>query len=66
MYGLKVSKSQNESMKSLFLLKYDPDIVRISTLYFAKLQGRNFYKFILKFIDLLQIPFCKRVLEYEF
>ena len=40
-FHLKVSKFQNEFMKSSFLPKYEPNIVRISTLYCATLQGRN-------------------------
>ena len=32
-------------MKSSFLSKYEPDIARISALYFATLQGRNPYNF---------------------
>ena len=62
---LKVSKFQNEFMKSSFLPKYEPNILRISALYSGTLQGRNPYnfwfifwekrwlhKFILKFTDL--------------
>jgi hypothetical protein len=63
---LKISKFQNEFMKSSFLQNiYEPNIVRISALYCATLQGRNLYilwfifwekrglhKFILKFTDL--------------
>ena len=61
----KVSKIQHEFMKSSFLPKYEPNIVRISALFSATLQGRNPYKiwfifwekrwihkFILKFTDL--------------
>ena len=44
---LKVSKFQNEFMKSSFLPKFEPNIVRISVLYCATL-----HKFILKFTDL--------------
>ena len=36
---LKVSKFQNEFMKSSFLPKYEPNIVRISAL--GTVQGRN-------------------------
>ena len=43
---LKVSKFQNEFMKSSFLPKSEPDIVRISALYCATLQGRNPYNFL--------------------
>ena len=42
---LKVSKFQNEFMKFSFLPKYEPNIVRISALYCAMLQGRNTYDF---------------------
>ena len=42
---LKVSKYQNEFIKSLFLPKYEPNIVRISALYCATTQGRNPYNF---------------------
>ena len=42
---LKVSKFQNEFMKSTFLPKYEQNIVRISDLYCATLQGRNPYNF---------------------
>ena len=38
---LKVSKFQNEFIKSTFLPKYEPNIVRISAMYYATLQGRN-------------------------
>ena len=38
---LKVSKFQNEFMKS----KFEPNIERISALYCATLQGRNPYNF---------------------
>ena len=38
---LNASKFQNEFMKSSFLPKYEPKIVRISALYCATLQGRN-------------------------
>ena len=68
-FCLKVSKCQNEFMKSTFLPKYEANIVRISTLYCATLQGRNLHnfwfifwekqwlhKFILKFTDL----YCTR------
>ena len=61
---IKVSTFQNEFLKSLFLRKYEPNIVRISALYCTTLQGRNPYnfwfifwekrwlhKFILKFTD---------------
>ena len=44
-YELKVSKFQNEFIKSSFLPKYEPNIVRISALYCAKLHGRNPYNF---------------------
>ena len=40
---LKVSKFQSEFMKSSFLQKYEPNIVRISALYCATQQGRNFW-----------------------
>ena len=43
--GLKVNKFQNEFMKSSFLPKYEPNIVRICALYCAKLQRRNPYNF---------------------
>ena len=42
---LKVSKFQNEFMRSSFLPKYEPNIVKISALYCATLQGRNPYNF---------------------
>ena len=42
---LKVSKFQNEFMKSSLLPKYEQNIVRISALYYATLQGRNPYNF---------------------
>ena len=38
---LKVSKFQNEFIKSSFLPKYESNIVRISALYYSALQGRN-------------------------
>ena len=41
---LKVSKFQNEFLKSSLLPKYEPNIVRISSLYCA-IQGRNPYNF---------------------
>ena len=44
-YALKVSKFQNEFMKSSFLRKYEPYIVRISAMYCATLQDRNPYNF---------------------
>ena len=43
--AVKVSKFQNEFMKSSFLPKYEPKIVRISALYCATLKGRNPYNF---------------------
>ena len=62
---LKVSKFQNDFMESSFLPKYEPNIVRISALHHAILQGRNpfnfwfifwekrwLHKLILKFTDL--------------
>ena len=53
MYLLKVSKFQNEFMKSSFLQKYEPKIVRISALYYATLHPYNiWFIFILKFTDL--------------
>ena len=42
---LKISKFQNEFIKSSFLPKYEPNIVRISALYCATLHGRNSYNF---------------------
>ena len=43
---LKVSKFQNEFLKSLFLPIYEPNIVKISALlHCATLQGRNPYNF---------------------
>ena len=45
MYCIKVSKFQNEFMKSSFLPKYEPNIARISAMYSATLQGRNPYNF---------------------
>ena len=44
---LKVSKFQNEFMRSSFLPKYEPNIVRIeiSALNCAILKGRNSYDF---------------------
>jgi hypothetical protein len=44
-YLQKVSKFQNESMKSSFLPKYELNIVRISALYCVTLKGRNRYNF---------------------
>ena len=44
-FSLKVSKFQNEFMKSSFLPKYEPNIGRISALYCATLQGRCPYNF---------------------
>ena len=56
---IKVSKFQNEFMRSSFLPKYEPNIIRTSTFYSTTLQGRNpynfgfiFWKKILKFTDL--------------
>ena len=56
-----VSKFQNESVKSLYLPKYETNIVRISALFCATLQVRNPYnafwekdEFILKFTDLYE------------
>ena len=43
--NLKVSKFQNEFLKTSFLPKYEPNIVRISALYCATLQGKNPYNF---------------------
>ena len=67
---LKVSKFQNVSLMSSFLPKYEPNIVRISNLYYAALQDWNPYnfwfvfwekqrlhKFILKFTDLQIVNF---------
>ena len=48
-YLLKVSRFQNEFMKSSFLPKYEPNIVRTSALYYVTLQGRNPYNFWLIF-----------------
>ena len=48
---LKVSKFQNEFMKSSFLPKYEPNIVRISALYYATVQGRNPYSFWFLFLN---------------
>ena len=45
---LKVSKFQNEFMKSSFLPKYEPNILKISALYRAALQGRNPYNFLVR------------------
>jgi hypothetical protein len=42
---LKVSKFQNEFTKSSLLPKYEPNIVRISSLYYATLHYRNPYNF---------------------
>ena len=67
-FSIKVSKFQNEFMKSTFLPKYEPNIAKISALlHCATLQGRNPYnfwfifcekwwlhKFILKITDLQQ------------
>ena len=38
---LKVRNFQNEFIKSSFLPKYEPNIIRISATYYATLQGRN-------------------------
>ena len=43
--NIKVSKFQNEFLKLLFLPKYELNIVRISALYCAILQGKNPYNF---------------------
>ena len=43
--SLKVSKFQNWFMKSLFLPEYEPNFVRITSLYCAILQGKNPYNF---------------------
>ena len=40
---LKVINFQNEFTKSSFLTKYEQNIVSISALYYATLQGRNPY-----------------------
>ena len=74
--SIKVSKFQNEFMKSSFLPKYERNIVRISALYCASLQGRNPYnfwfifrekwwlhKFILKFTDLYWLSDLKIAVE---
>ena len=63
--SIKICKFQNEFMKTSFLPKYQPNIVRISAQYCATLLGRNPYNFwfifwenrwlhkcILKFTDL--------------
>ena len=42
-YVLKVSKFQNEFMKSSYLQKYEPKIVRISALYYATLHPYNIW-----------------------
>jgi hypothetical protein len=42
---IKVSKFQNEFMKSSFLPKYERNIIRTSAFYSATLQGRNLYNF---------------------
>ena len=42
---LKVNKFQNEFLRSSFLLKYVPKIVRISALYSATLKSKNPYNF---------------------
>ena len=42
-HTLKVSKFQNEFMKSSFLPKYEPNILRISALRCSTVQGRNSY-----------------------
>ena len=42
---MKVTKIQNEFLKLSFLPKYEPNIVRISALYYAKQQERNPYNF---------------------
>ena len=67
---IKDSKFQNEFMKSSFLPKYEPNIVRSFPQYCATLHGRNpynfwfifeffenrcFHEFILKFTDLYQV-----------
>ena len=41
--NIKVSKFQNEFLKSLFLPKYEPKIVMISALQCGTLQGSNPY-----------------------
>ena len=46
---LKVSKFQNEFMKLFFLPKYEQNIVRISALCSAVLQGRNLDNFLFIF-----------------
>ena len=60
----KVSKFQNVFMKSSFLPKYEPNILRISALYSGTLQGnfwfifwekRCLHEFILKFTDLYNL-----------
>ena len=76
---LKGSKFQDEFMKSFFLPKYEPNIVRISALYCAKLQSRNPYnfwfifwekwqlhKFILKFTDLYILGQKRKIAFYKF
>ena len=45
-YLLKVSKFQNESMKSSFLPKYELNIVRFSPLHCATLTGQEFLQFV--------------------
>ena len=72
--NVKVSKFQNEFIESLFLPKYEPNIVRISALYCATLQGRNPYnfwfifsekqwlhEFIPKFTDLYLVKFQRLI-----
>ena len=46
---VKVSKFQNEFMKSLFLPKYGPKIARISALLCGTIQGRNPYNILFIF-----------------
>ena len=45
-YLLKVSKFQNESMKSSFLPKYESNIVRFSPLHCATLTWQEFLQFV--------------------
>ena len=69
----------NEFMKSSFLQKYEPDIVRISALYCTTLQGRNPYncwlifwekwwshKFTLKFTELYILGIKRKVAFSKF
>ena len=56
---LKVSKSQNKSIKSSFLPKYERNILRISALAFKKwLNNKIKVIFVLKWLSMSKIPSC--------